>query len=122
MAASNPSLTVAPSEIAVSINDNLSISGKNVSIKTAYFKFGTGVTADNTLMEIITKDTEDIAVNDLISMQDGNLYVIKNIQKTNVEFASGTPLVSKTVNVRFPKQEAKTYAPEKVATFLIFKK
>ena len=111
-----------PPDISVSKDDNLSISNKNISMKTAYYKFGTSVTTDDTLMEIVTKDSKDIAVNDQINMGDGNSYVIKEIDKTPVKFASGTPLVSKTINVRFPRPEAKAYAPEKIATFLIFKK
>jgi hypothetical protein len=122
MAAPPVQPTIAPTEVSVSTNDNLTISGKNVSLKTAYFKFGDSVTSDNTILEAITKDTDKIEVNDKIIMQDGNSYIIKEIEKTNVQFASGTALVSKAVSVRFPRPEAKTYAPEKVATFLIFKK
>lgn len=122
MAAPPDKVTIAPAEISVSVDDNLTVTGKTVSVKTAYFKFGSGVDTNDTVMEIITKDTKDIQVNDQIPLKDGNSYVITEIDRTNVEFASGTPLVTRTTNVRFPRPEAKTYAPEKVATFLIFKK
>jgi hypothetical protein len=111
-----------PPDISVSKDENFTISNKNISIKTAYYKFGTNATTDDTVMEIITKDSKDIAVNDQIAMNEGNSYVVKQIDKTPVKFASGTPLVSKSMNIRFPRPEAKAYAPEKIATFLIFKK
>lgn len=114
--------SVPPPSISVTQDENLSISGKNISVKTAYFKFGTNVSTNDTVMEVITQDSKDIAVNDQIGVGDGNSYVVQSTDKTPVQFASGTPLVTQTTNIRFPKPEYKNITPEKVATFLIFKK
>jgi hypothetical protein len=111
-----------PPDISVSKNDNLSVQGKNISTKTAYFKFGTSVNTTDTVMEIITKDSDKIEVQDKIPVSDTEGYYVTNIDKTPVKFATGTPLVTQTTNIRFPRPEAKQYTPEKVATFLIFKK
>lgn len=115
----NPSLD--PS-LTVEKNQNLSMSDGKVSVKTAYFKINTGAAADTATMEVITKDPEDIKINDQIIVSDQNAYYVQAINKTPVKFGTGVPLVTQTTNIRFPKPEAKNYTPEKVATFLIFKK
>lgn len=114
--------SVPPPSLAVSQDENFTVSGKNISVKTAYFKYGTSVATNDTVMEVITQDSKDIAVNDQIAVADGNSYVVQSTDKTPVQFASGIPLVTQTTNIRFPKPEYKSIAPEKVATFLIFKK
>lgn len=111
-----------PPDLSVSKNENLTIQNKNISTKTAYFKFGTSTSTADTIMEVITKEPDQIEVTDQIVMSDTEAYYVTNIDKTSVKFASGTPLVTQTTNIRFPAPEAKQYAPEKVATFLIFKK
>lgn len=115
----NPSLD--PS-LNVEKNNNYSISSSLVSIKTANFKINTGALADTATMEIITKDPNEIKINDQIVVSDQNAYYVEAIDKTPVKFGTGTPLVTQTTNVRFPSPEAKTYTPEKIATFLIFKR
>lgn len=109
-------------DLNVSKDQNITIQNKNISAKTAYFKFGTSVTTTDSIMEVITKDSEEIAVSDKIPVSDENSYYVTQIDKPPVKFASGIPLISQTTNVRFPKPEAKQYTPEKVATFLIFKR
>jgi hypothetical protein len=109
-------------KLTVEKNQNLSMSDGKVSVKTAYFKINTGAAADTATMEVITKDPNDIAINDQIIISDQNAYYVEAIDKTPVKFGTGTPLVTQTTNIRFPKPEAKNYTPEKVATFLIFKK
>jgi hypothetical protein len=109
-------------DLNVSKDQNLTIPNKNISTKTAYFKFGTSTATTDSIMEIITKDSEEIAVTDKIPVSEENSYYVTQIDKTPVKFASGTPLVTQSTSVRFPKPEAKQYTPEKVATFLIFKR
>lgn len=115
MGAPKPSLNIDK-------NENLSVQNKNISTKTAYFKFGTSTSTTDTVMEVITKDSENIQVSDKIVIDNDDSYYVSQVDKTPVKFASGTPLVTQITNVRFPKPEAKEYAPEKVATFLIFKR
>lgn len=115
MAAPTPDLNVDK-------NQNLGVQNKNISTKTAYFKFGTSANTTDTVMEVITKDSDKIEVQDKIVVSDTNSYYVTQIDKTPVKFASGSPLVTQTTNVRFPRPEARSYTPEKVATFLIFKK
>jgi hypothetical protein len=111
-----------PPDLSISKNENLGIQGKNISTKTAYFKFGTSTATTDTVMEVITKEPEQIEVNDKIVMSGDDSYYVTQIDKTPVKFATGVPLVTQTTNVRFPRPEAKQYTPEKVATFLIFKR
>jgi hypothetical protein len=73
-------------------------------------------------MEIITRNSDEIKVNDQIVVSDENAYYVEAIDKTPVKFGSGIPLVTQTTNVRFPRPEVRAYTPEKIATFLIFKK
>jgi hypothetical protein len=115
MAAPKPSLNIDK-------NENLNIQNKNISTKTAYFKFGTSTATTDTVMEVITKEPEQIEVNDKIVMSGDDSYYVTQIDKTPVKFATGVPLVTQTTSVRFPRPEAKEYTPEKVATFLIFKR
>lgn len=115
----NPSLDP---KLTIEKNQNLSMSDGRVSIKTAYFKINTGAAADTATMEVITKDPEEIKINDQIVVSEENAYYVQSINKTPIKFGTGTPLVTQTTNIRFPKPEAKNYAPEKIATFLIFKK
>ncbi len=113
---------VAPPTITITEGENLSISGKNISTKTAHFKFGTSVSTSDTVLEVITPDSKEITTGDQINMGDGNSYVIETIKSTPVKYASGVPILNQKTNVVFPTQEAKQYTPEKIATFLIFKK
>lgn len=125
MASLPPNLTLSASltpQLVVSKNENLNIQNKNITTKTAYFKLGTTTSTTNTVMEVITKDAKDIQVSDKIQITEDDSYYISQIDKSPVKFASGSPLISQTTSVRFPKPEAQSYAPEKVATFLIFKK
>jgi hypothetical protein len=119
MAAPNPSLD--PSMI-VDKNSNLSTSESRISTKTAYFKYGVGASADQALMEVITKDSAGLTLNDEIPVSDETAYFIQAIDKTPVKFATGVPLVSQNTNIKFPRPEVKNITPEKVVTFLIFKK
>jgi hypothetical protein len=119
MATPNPSLD--PSMI-VDKNTNLSVSGTRISTKTAYFKYGLGASADQALMEVITKDSAGLTLNEEIPVSDETAYYIQAVDKTPVKFASGVPLVSQNTNVKFPRPEVKNITPEKVVTFLIFKK
>jgi hypothetical protein len=111
-----------PPDLSISKNENLTIQNKNISTKTAYFKFGTSTATTDSIMEVITKEPDQLEVTDQIVMSGDENYYITNIDKTEVKFASGTPLVTQKTNIRFPTPETKQYAPEKVATFLIFKK
>lgn len=115
----NPSLD--PSLI-VEKNENLQFSESRISIKTANFKINTGASADTATMEIITSNPNDIKINDQIVVSDQNAYYVETIDRTPVKFGSGVPLITQTTNIRFPKPEAKLYTPEKIATFLIFKR
>lgn len=115
----NPSLDP---NLIVEKNENYTISNSLISIKTANFKINTGASADTATMEIITKNPDEIKQNDQIVVSDQNAYYVQSIDKTPVKFGTGVPLVTQVTNVRFPRPEAKTYTPEKIATFLIFKK
>lgn len=115
--------TVAPSpDLNLDKNTNLVFQNTTTTAKVAYFKFGTSSSTTDTVMEIITKDPNEIEVSDKIPVSTSNSYYVNEIDKTPVKFASGTPLVTQTTNIRFPTPEARAYTPEKVATFLIFKK
>ena len=109
-------------DLNLSKDQNITIQNKNISVKTAYFKFGTSTATTDTIIEIITKDSEKIMPADKIEVSNDNSYYVTQLDKTPVKFASGTPLVTQSTNVTFPKPEAKQYTPEKVATFLIFKR
>lgn len=115
-------MAATPPDLNVSKNENIQIQNKNISTKTAYFKFGTSTTTADTIMEVITKEPDQIKVKDKLVINETNSYYVTQIDRTPVKFATGTPLVTQTTNVRFPKQEAKEYTPEKVATFLIIKR
>jgi hypothetical protein len=115
----DPSLTTDPN-LNIQKDSNLSIS--TISAKTLYFKLGAGVSADKGLLEITTKDPGGITLNDEIKVSDTSTYYVQNVFKTPVKFGTGTPLLNQNTSVKFPKPEAKQYTPEKVATFLIFKK
>jgi hypothetical protein len=123
MAAPTPSLDP---EMIIDKNKNLSVTGTptgtTISTKTAYFKYGVGASSDKAIMEVITKDSAGLTLNEQIQVSDQTIYVVEAIDKTPVKFASGTPLVSQNVNVKFPRPEVKNITPEKVVTFLIFKK
>lgn len=111
-----------PPDLNISKNENLIVQNKNISTKTVYFKFGTSSATTDTLMEVVGKDTQKIEVKDKIPVSDENSYYVTQVDKSPVKFATGTPLITQTTNIKFPKPEAKTYTPEKIATFLIFKK
>lgn len=119
MAAINPSLDP---ELTIGKNENFVFSTTQVSVKVANFKINTGASADTATMEIITRNADNIKINDQIVVSDSNAYYVEAIDKTPVKFGSGTPLVTQTTNVRFPRPEIRAYTPEKIATFLIFKK
>jgi hypothetical protein len=119
----SPSLTTDPN-LTITKDQNVSLNKGNISVsaKTAYFKLGVGASRDQSLIEMITKDSKQIGVNSEINVSTSNPYYVQTIDKTAIKFGSGTPLISQSTNIRFPSPEAKTYTPEKVATFLIFKK
>lgn len=118
-----PSLTTDP-DLTISKDQNISVNTGDLSVsaKTAYFKLGVGLTGDQSLIEMITKDSNQIGVNSQINVSATNPYYVQTIDKTAIKFGSGVPLISQSTNIRFPSPEAKIYTPEKVATFLIFKK
>lgn len=116
----DPSLTKSP-DFNVAKNQNLTMSG-NVSVKTAFFRLGIGANADQSLAEVITKDSQKITTSSEVFLADGNKYYVQTVDQTPVKFASGAPLVTQRTNVRFPSQDLVLYTPEKIATFLIFKK
>ena len=127
MAQPNPSLITRPipssdPTMIVAPNTNLSISDTDITTKTAYFKYGVGACGNQAIMEVITKNPAGLTLNEKIPVSDQTEYIVQNIDKTPVKFASGIPLVSQNTSVRFPRPEAKQYTPEKVTTFLIFKK
>lgn len=111
-------------ELSVPGNKNFTTSNTStsVAIKTASFKINTGASADTATMEIITRNPGDIKINDQIVVSEQNAYYVEQIDKTPVKFGTGTPLVTQRTNVKFPRPEVRAYTPEKVATFLIFKK
>lgn len=114
--------TLTTSDIlTIATDENVSIStiSGDVEAKTVYFK---KESTNDALMEIISKNPETIAVNDEIQRSNTVKYYVQSITPTQVKFGSGTPLLSQTTNISFPKQENDNYAPEKIATFLIFKK
>lgn len=114
--------TVASSDIlTIATDEDISISTStgNVEAKTIYFKKQTTSTA---LMEIVSKNPQSISVNDTIKRSDTVNYYVQNITPPQVKFGTGTPLLSQTTNISFPKAENDNFAPEKIATFLIFKK
>jgi hypothetical protein len=99
----------------ITINTN---SG-DVEAKTIYFK---KENTDDAVMEIVTKDSDSIEVNSQIKRSDDLTYYVQSITPPQVKFGTGTPLLSQTTTVSFPTVENKAFAPEKIATFLIFKK
>jgi len=116
----DPSLTTSP-DFNIAKNQNLTLSG-NISAKTAYFKLGYGASGNQSLAEIITKDSKEITTSTEVLLADGNKYYVQSVDKTPVKFSTGTPLITQKTNVRFPSFENILYTPEKIATFLIFKK
>jgi len=122
----SPLLTLSTTDpkLNVSKDQNFTVNTGTVSVaaKTAYSKLGVGASGDQALVEVITKDSKDIGVNSKISLSEDNPYYVQEVNKTSIKFASGSPLVSQSTNIKFPRPEAKQYAPEKIATFLIFKK
>lgn len=115
----NPSLDPT---LNIQKNSNFIFSNSGLSIKTANFKINSGASADTATMEIITKNPEEIQINDEIVVSDQNAYFVQSVEKSPIKFGSGIPLVTETTNIKFPKKEARSYSPEKVATFLIFKR
>ena len=115
-------MAAPPPQITITEGENLTVTGKNISSKTAYFKFGTSVNTADTILEVITPNSKELLAGDRIDMGDGNSYVVETIKETPVKFASGIPLLTQKTDISFPKPETKEYTPEKIATFLIFKK
>lgn len=91
----------------------------NVEAKTIFFK---KETPNDAVMEIMTKNADSIQTNSQIKRSDELTYYVQNITPPQVKFGSGTPLLSQSTTVSFPSIENKQFAPEKIATFLIFKK
>lgn len=119
----NPILsTFVTSDILnIATDEDISISTNSgaVEAKTIYFKKQAG---NKALMEIVSKNPEAIAVNDSIKRSETVSYYVESIIPPQVKFGTGTPLLSQTTNISFPKAENDNFAPEKIATFLIFKK
>jgi len=92
-------------------------------IKPVYFRLGTGVSGSTqSIAEVITKTPEKLQLNNELILGDGNVYYVQALDKTPIKFASGSPLVAQKTSVNFPSPDTEGFIPEKVATFLIFKK
>jgi hypothetical protein len=128
MAAPSPSLTtsesynIPPGKNIPAIADENS-PGDSFIIKPVYFKLGTGAAGSTqSIAEVITKNPEKLQLNNELLLDDGNFYFVQQLDRTPVKFASGSPLVTQKTSINFPSPDIEGFIPEKVATFLIFKK
>lgn len=118
----NPSLTLASSQVEnIAIDEDVTIntSTGDVLAKTMYFKRQPDNTA---VMEVVTKTPDSIAVNDEIVRSNTVTYYVESVTPPQVKFGSGTPLLTEKTSISFPEPALNNLAPEKIATFLIFKK
>lgn len=118
----NPSLTLGSSQVEnVAIDEDVSIktASGDVLAKTMYFKRQPDATA---VMEAVTKSPDSIAVNDQIIRSDSFKYYVQSVTPPQVKFGSGTPLLTEKTSISFPEPTLNNFTPEKIATFLIFKK
>ena len=118
----NPSLSLASSQVEnITVDEDVSIKtdSGDVLAKTMYFKREANATA---LMEVVTKSPDSISVNDQIIRSDLVKYYVQSVTPPQVKFGSGTPLLTEKTSISFPEPTLNNFTPEKIATFLIFKK
>lgn len=93
-----------------------------ITLKSLHFKLGVGPSGSQSLLEATTKSPEKLQLNSELILGDGNKYYIQELNTTQVKFSSGVPLITEKTNIKFPSPEISNITPEKIATFLIFKK
>jgi hypothetical protein len=87
-----------------------------------YFNYNTDSTGVcGARMELITKDYDNFVKGDLLKVTDTFSYVIDEINKPDVIYGSGQPVLSNDFYVKFPSADTNSYKPEKALTFTIIK-
>lgn len=113
----NPNLLILPGD-SVKLSDDDNKKGDVV-----YFKYDLDSNDDVTgaKIEIITKDYENIKVGDSIFINNNFKYVVDSINKPDVSFGTGTPLLNNDTNILMPDVDEIQFSPRKTITFNIKK-